>query len=384
MNRMLSFLILAALPVSAVPEAGLYSMRIRRRLPTLLGVLLVIAAVAIVVVLRKHAPPEAARLLPGADGFLYVNLKRVRRANVSGKLPEVSHDPDYEQFIRETGFEFERDLDQMAVAIHYLSGLPGNKNGHLEARYSEIFVGKIDGQRLRAYLQKLSLSVEKYGATDIFSVPFQGRTDRVAFLSVDTVAVSNHPDPQVIRGMIDRSRKLASPFGGPAFLRQYYRHLPIANRYVPFAGLGWAVVRVGPSSQGLMQDLSFLFPRPAVVVASAHYIDAIQFKAEAFTDSEDDAREITDKVGTFLSLFHSAEANIHGKGSDADVKQFFDSLHVQQDDERAVLTATVSPGFIQKALAGPPENANANDTTIPGHAPAPATPVPITPRRQVQ
>jgi hypothetical protein len=46
---------------------------------------------------------------------------------------------------------------------------------------------------------------------------------RVVILSYDSVAVSNHPDPDVIRGMLDRSRKLASPFGGPWLLRNFYR-----------------------------------------------------------------------------------------------------------------------------------------------------------------
>ena len=82
-------------------------MRIRRRLPLALAVLLVAAAVALAVVLRKHAPPEPARLLPGADGFLYVSLQWMRRANITGELPAVPHDPDYEQFIQATGFQFE-------------------------------------------------------------------------------------------------------------------------------------------------------------------------------------------------------------------------------------------------------------------------------------
>src|SRR3984957_14255872 len=151
-------------------------MRIRRRLPLIFGVLLVIAAVALVVLLRKHAPPEPARLLPTADGFFYVNLQWIRRADIAGKLPEVTHDPEYEQFIQATGFQFERDLDQAAFAIHE----PGNQNASVagadEPRYSEVLVGKFDGDRVRAYLRKLSSSVETYASTDIYTIPLERRT----------------------------------------------------------------------------------------------------------------------------------------------------------------------------------------------------------------
>ena len=42
-------------------------MRIRRTLPLVFAVLIVASAVVLAVQLRKHAPPEPARLLPGAD-----------------------------------------------------------------------------------------------------------------------------------------------------------------------------------------------------------------------------------------------------------------------------------------------------------------------------
>ena len=136
-------------------------MRIRRRLPIPLAVLLVAAAVAFVVVLRKHAPPEPARLLPGADGFFYINLKWIRRIDFAGQLPPVPHDPEYEQFIQATGFQFERDLDQAAFAIHYPTSLSESKIGGPPApRFSEVFIGRIDGVKLRDYLHKISSSTE--------------------------------------------------------------------------------------------------------------------------------------------------------------------------------------------------------------------------------
>lgn len=340
-------------------------MRIRRSLPIILVVVALAAGLTLIVQLRKHAPPEPARLLPSADAFVYVNLQWVRRASLAGQLPQVAHDPEYEQFIQATGFQFERDLDETAFAVHYPAAKPGTTAE--EARFSEVFVGKIQGERLRAYLRKLATSVDSYRSVDIFNIPLEGRTVRVAILGADTVAASNHSDPQVIRGIVDRSRKLASPFGGPAFLRQYYKD-------VPFASLAWAIFRVSPSadqSATRAMDLSFLFPNPAVVVASVRYLGTVHLKAEAYTGSEADAQRLAQQLSTFLSVFHSAETSVSAQGPDPDVKQFLDSLKVEQRDHRAVLSAVVPQGFIRKVLAESPEQLTPHPSPTPSPPPAP-------------
>jgi hypothetical protein len=312
---------------------------------------LVSAVVALMVVLRKHAPPEPARLLPSADGFAYLNLQWMRRANITGELPPVPHDPDYERFINATGFQFERDLEEAAIAVHYpesiAAAVPGQPH---EARFSEVFVGKIQGERFRAYLSNLSNSVENYRSVDIYSIPVEDRTVRVAILGVDTVAASNYPDPAVIRGIVERSRKLASPFGGPALLRQYYPQ-------VPFASLSWAIFRIQPPSDHattIPSNLSFLFAQPATVVASVRYIRALHLRAVAFTGSDEEAQHLTEQLSTFLNLFHSLDSNTAPSATDADVKAIFDSVQVEQQKDRAVLNATVPVGFIRKALAEAP------------------------------
>src|ERR1700721_2784957 len=131
-------------------------MRIRRTLPILFIVVLIVAAVILAVQLRKHAPPEAARLLPGGDAFVYVNLGWVRRANSGKETPSVSHDPEYERFIRETGFQFERDLDEAAFAVHYPGNWPGGGTGGVapEPRFSEARVGRFPRGRLTPSLRQ--------------------------------------------------------------------------------------------------------------------------------------------------------------------------------------------------------------------------------------
>jgi hypothetical protein len=303
-----------------------------------------------IITLRKHAPPEPARLLPGADGFFYVNLDWIRKFNAASPLPPVSHEPEYQKFVEETGFQFERDLDKAAFAIHYPQNWEnGTGDSSSELRFSEVFVGKIDAARLTTYLKKLSSSIDNYRGFDIYNIPLEGRTVRVVLLSYDSVAVSNHPNPDVIRGIVDRSRKLASPFGGPSLLRRFYGKVPLAS-------LSFAILRVVPEagSLGGIANWSLLFPKPAVAVISARYFPALHLRAEAFTDSPDDAHAITEKTAAFLNIFHTAEFSVGAHGTDPDAKAFFDSLKVEQSGDRAILTATVPQGFIKKILSDAP------------------------------
>ena len=331
-------------------------MRIRRSLPILTAVAVIACALTLVVQLRKHAPPEAARLLPGADAFLYLDLRWARGLEKGSQLPPVSHDPEYERFIKATGFEFERDLDEVAFAVHYPANWPGGGTGGTapEPRFSEVLVGKFDGERLAAYLRQTTGPVESNDGVNIFTVPLEGRTLRVAVLSADLVAASNHDDPNVIRGMVDRSRRRASPFGGPALLRQHYKH-------VPFASQAWAVARVSPG-QGLLGTPSKLGFAGAWVL-SARYLRSLHLRAEAFTASDSDAQALIQQLGQPLEMLRAAEVSVRDQTPDADAKTLFDSLQVSRQGNRAVLTAVVPGNLLKKLLTAPAGQPGSADGT---------------------
>ena len=351
-------------------------MRIRRTLPIALAVVIVAAAVIVTVQLRKHAPPEPARLLPSADAFFYANFGWIRKANGGKPFFPVSHDPEYERFIQETGFDFERDLDAVAFAMHYPESWPGGGTGGAssEPRFSEVIIGRFDGGRCAAYLKRIAQSVESYHSVDIYTIPIYDRSFRIAILGVDTVAGSNHDDPAVIHGMVDRSRRLASPFAGPAFLRRYYKQVQLASPV-------WAMVRIEPSVPEF-GGWSAVLPKPADLVISASYnplhlplrTSVLHVRAEAWAANDQDARSIADKTNTFLAMFHSAETSVGAPGPDADIKAFFDSLRVQQEDNRAVLSATVPTDLFHKVMSEQPP-------PMPAPEPAPQIPENKPPRK---
>jgi hypothetical protein len=72
-------------------------------------------------------------------------------------------------------------------------------------------------------------------------------------------------------------------------------------------------------------------------------------------------------------LFKAIESNANAVGGDPDVRAVFDSFSVERNNDRAVMTAKVPIGFLEKLLRESPEEA----VTSPG--PDSAQPVPDNP-----
>src|SRR5271156_352831 len=172
-------------------------MRKRTRYSLLL-MLALMAALVVALVLRKAAPPEAARLLPESDAIVYANLKPLRAATHFDRT-QVTRTPDYQHFVDATGIVPERDLDAAAFALHRMDD-PNGPNG--PAAYSEVFEGRFDGARVARYLSTIATSQEDYEGHTIFTIPIEGRHLRIAQLGYDTIAASNMPTPEQIHDML--------------------------------------------------------------------------------------------------------------------------------------------------------------------------------------
>jgi hypothetical protein len=324
----------------------------RKQLWVALAVVLVIAGgIVTAVLLRKRAAPDAARLLPDSDAVFYINLEPIRLLTDLGKKPPHDRDPLYQEFVNQTGFEFERDLDKAAFAIHY-GVINGGDSG--ETRYSEIFQGHFDGTRVGQYLRKLASKVESYRELDIYIIPLEGRTVRVVLLGIDIAAASNAPDSRVIHGMIDRYKQAALPFAGPSLVSEYYRRVPLGS-------VIWTIARPPAANAAAQEHGEFLLPGgwsgllppKSVVIASARPLEDIHLRAQVITTSEAEARTFSERVNTYLTLFKSLDISVDSGGPDPDVKAAFESLEVHQDKTETVLTAKVPYAFFKKLLSEP-------------------------------
>jgi len=341
--------------------------RRRRQLWIVLGVVVVLAGgVVAAIFLRRAAPPDAVRLLPDSDAVLYLNLEPVRLLSELGKKPSANRDPEYQKFVDETGFDFERDLTRAAFAIHY--GTAADQ----ETRYTEILQGHFDHTRVSQYLAKLSNSnIEEYGGFQIYVVPLEGRTLRVVLLGMDTAAASNNSDPRFIHYIIDQYKQAALPFSGPALVSDYYRRIPLGS-------VVWTIART--PAQTAMQDhgelllpggWSSLLPPGSIVIASARPLTDVRLRAQVIMRDEAQAHTFAGKMEAFLALVKAIDISMDGGGPDPDVKKAFDSFEVKQDKNEAVVTANVPFGFFRKIVSESPVEI-APQTQKPPEAPAPA------------
>lgn len=321
----------------------------KSKLPIVLAVLVVLAAAVVVLVLPRRVP-EAVRLLPEADAVVYVDLRLLRRAGVTDGLPEVVREADYDEFVRQTGFQFERDLDQMATAVH-LGGF-GGRPAEAAARYSHIFAGRFDPEAASAYFRGIARQVEQHEGTEIFHIPVEERTVRVAILGRGLVAVSNAVEEGPLRQIIEHHRG-RMPLRGPELVREHYRR-------VPRGSIAWAVSRAAPDGRGgarigLPGGFDVGLPEETVLLASVRYVGVAQLRAEAITRSEAEARRIVNNLNAYLAIFRAMTGQV--EVADRDVTAFFESLEARQEGERAVISATMSNEFLRKLRAPAAEEA---------------------------
>ena len=314
----------------------------KRRLYSLGIAAALLVALAVVLFLRFHAPPEVARLLPESDAILYLNLKPVRAASHFDQQP-VSPSPEYAAFVSGTGFRWDRDLDRIAISLHRMPD-PNGPNGVVA--YSGVMEGRFDSAKLTDYLQHNSTARETYAGHDVYTVPGnEGRTLRVTALGYDMVAVSNMPSPEQIHSIIDRYAAGATPFSGSSVLSEHYAE-------VPYFALAWGIGHVGLpfSDRGRITMFGIGLPlsEDTDFIASATYRGNVHLRLEELAPSEADAVQTATNLSTILNLVRGF---IPGTGTpqDAALHQALQSMTVQQRKARVVLTANLPPTLLQAA-----------------------------------
>lgn len=94
-----------------------------KRLSSVAAIAIAIAAILFAIDYYRHRyvrrNSDLVRLLPPGDlNLIYADLGVLRRADLLGLLANIKFAPDkeYDAFIAQTGFDYTRDLDAVAIA----------------------------------------------------------------------------------------------------------------------------------------------------------------------------------------------------------------------------------------------------------------------------
>ena len=326
---------LTAAPASPAGTPVRMSRRTRR---TLLIVAALLVLVALAVFLRSKAPPEAARLLPESDGIIYIDLRPIRTF-LHKELKPPQHSAEYQQFIDAIGIDPERDLDQVAIALHRMAD-PSGPYGPVA--YSMVLVGKITGQRTNAWLDAHSTSRETYDGQTIYSVPSEGRTVRVAQIGYDTIAASNFPTPEKIHSILDRHRTAAWPLSGSTLLQNHYHDVPLLS-------LAWGVGQIGLpfSESGSIHIFGLALPLEpdSTIIASLRWTGSLHLRVEEIAPSEATATSQAADLATLVTLARDITPQLGANPANNSLKELLETAAVTQHGERVVVTATVPGNF---------------------------------------
>lgn len=146
---------------------------------------------------------ELAGLLPRSDAVLfYANVDLLRQAGILRALEgaKTIQDSDYRSFVSGTGFDYERDLDAIAVA-----SIPN--------QVFAVLRGRFDWKRLRAYATAEGGSCR--GTYCQVSNPKSGRWFSFFPIRSDVMAVAVSPDTNAAYTLLPRR-------GAPAFIAPDY------------------------------------------------------------------------------------------------------------------------------------------------------------------
>jgi hypothetical protein len=352
--------------------------------------LLLCAALAFYAYQRWTHDPAAMRgamlsaMPSGAGTVVYADFSELRKSPFTSELyswaPPRSIDAEYAQFLRATGFDYERDLDRVAVAV--VKRPQGSE-------FFAIADGRFDRKKITAYASQ-SGTREMHGGREIFAVPVTSplptspaaatdpqkisftflRKERIALTnSSDLVALLSQPlAGQDAKDWRDRFERLA---GSPAFvvIRQ---DAAAGSALATRAPGGWR----SPQLAALLDQLEW------ITIAGKPEGDLLRVVAEGESSADAVSRQLADLLNGVLIM---AQAGLNGpqvrQQLDPQVREAYletlknaDVSRIDRGETKSVrVVFEVTPKFLQAARDAVP-------LAVP-NAPAPPPTATTSPKR---
>jgi hypothetical protein len=344
----------------------------------LVAVALLLSAAAFYGYQRWNARSPSARgnalgMMPAdASAVLFVDLSELRNAPFVAQLfawaPKPQADPDYAQFLKDTGFDYERDLDRVAIAFTK------------HAQDSTLFAvadGKFDQQKISNYAVKTG-TVAKSGAREIFSVPVADSTKKITFtfLRNDRIALT---DSGELNANLDaKKRNEDSAEWQSRFQRLSGSPVFAVIRQDAAAGASFDAQAPGglrsPQLSTMLDQLQW------ITLAAKPENNRMRVVAEGECGEEANARQLADLLQGVVAL---AQAGLNdaktrqqldptARAAYLELLKSADISKIDRGDTKSVrVVFEITPAFLEAARPAPPAVANpAPRKSLPKNAPS--------------
>jgi len=327
-----------------------------------LSILVVVLSVAAFFGYRQWGVPngaaraDALALMPtDASAVLFADFDELRQAPFFAKFyawaPKPEADPDYAQFVKETGFDYERSLDRVAIAMEKRAQ---------DSALLAILDGKFDRQKISAYALKAGSSAKPAGR-EIFSVALSEGSKRISFtfLRDDRIALAIDADLGVFLSEKKRVEEAAE-------WRVRFDRLagsPVFAVVRQDAAAGAALAAQAPGGLRSPQLSALLDQLQWITLAGKPENDRLRVVAEGECTAEATARQLVDLMNGVVILAQAGlnDAKTRQQLDPAAREAYLELLRsadvskVDRGDTKSVrLVFELTPGFLEAARSSPP------------------------------
>jgi hypothetical protein len=302
------------------------------------------------------ARDEVLALMPAdATAILFVDFGELRQApfvvQLYGWAPKPQEDADYTQFVKETGFDYERDLNRMAIAVE--------KRGQNSTLFA-VLDGKFDPQRISALALKDGSAV-KAGEHEILSLPVTGAAKKISFtfLRNDRIALTNDSNLAVFLDAKKRPEDVA-------VWHERFERLAGSSIFAVIrqdAALGDVLSAQAPGGLRSPQLSTLLDQLQWITLAGKPENDRLRVVAEGECTAEATARRLADVMNGVIILAEGGlnDAKTRQQLDPATREAYLELLKnadvskIDRGDTKSVrLVFEITPRFLEAARKAPP------------------------------
>ena len=310
-----------------------------------------------------------ALMPPDASAVLFADFNELRSAPFVGQLyawaPKPQADPEYAQFLKETGFDYERDLDRIGIAFERHEQI---------SNFFAVAGGKFDRQKISAFALKTGTAARN-GGREILSVPVSGSSKKITFtfLRNGSLALTDGPDLGAALDARERS-------GETTEWRSRFERLagsPVFAVIRQDAAAGAALAAQAPAGLRSPQLSTLLDQLQWITIAGKPENDRLRVIAEGECTAEATTRQLADLLNGVVIL---AEAGLNdaktrqqldpaARAAYLELLKSADVSKIDRGDSKSVrLAFEITPSFLESARRAP----------LAAPSPEPAKPLPRT------